>query len=80
MIDIDELIPLIDFGYVTMNKDGRWMWWPTKPSLDKDGNWYIKNISNKNTDGKDRYPTGLGIMFNIKPVDDYTKSLRKCGE
>ena len=78
MIIIDELTPLIDYGYVTMNKDNSWTWWPKKPSLDRDGHWYIKEPSTSSTN-RARYPTRLNIIFNIKPADDYTKSLRKCG-
>lgn len=77
MIDIEELIPLIDSGWVTMNKLGGWTWWATKPVLDKDGNWgtQAKHISKLN-----KYPQCLtSCMFKIKQVDDYRKSLRKCG-
>lgn len=75
MISIDKLIPLIEYGYVTMDINNKWMWWPTKPTLDKkEGRWYIKNPN-----PADRYPTGLNTLFNIKPVEDYTQSLRKCG-
>jgi len=74
MIDIEELIPLIEWGWVTMNSEQKWTWWPTLPKLDKEGHW-----SGAFNPKAKYYPYQLGAMFKIRPVADHTKALYKCG-
>lgn len=68
---IDEFMagvaPKMRPGYVAMNKDGRWFYFPYEPRIIGILWW-----------GKD-YETSLS-MFDITPVDDWKKSKRKVGK
>ena len=58
-IDIKELIPLMNKGWVAMEKDGTWEWFEEKTD------WYLIGAKRIN----------LSAIFNIKPAEDWTKSL-----
>lgn len=78
IITAKRIAKLMDCGYLAMNPDNSWTWWYTKPELTEDGHWCITD--SLSSFGKSpRYPTRLDVMFNIKSVKDYRKSLVKCG-
>lgn len=62
-----DIAPKMRPGYVAMNKDGRWFYFPYEPRIIGILWW-----------GKD-YETSLSI-FDITPVDDWKKSKRKVGK
>lgn len=59
-------------GWVAMNKDGSWTWWPKKPKLDKEGHWYIK----QNNEDLLSLAQPCRIEYSDK-VEDYTKSIKR---
>ena len=66
-IDIKVLLPLLRKGWVAMDKDGKWFWYPYKP---------IKEIYNW------RPSCGILVMFfffNLKPAENWEDSLMECG-
>lgn len=71
-IEVKALLPLMKKGYVAMDADRTWCWFSAKPELySNDGIWNLQARSNS-------------IMvvvnaFNIKPAEDWTKSLQECG-
>lgn len=72
-IDIKERIKTLPKGWVVMNKDNSWSWWKYKPQLFDNGmgglcwgcNGLVTSKEFKN------------LEDNIKPVEDWTKSLIK---
>lgn len=78
MIKAQTIAKNIDYGYITMSKDGRWTWWPTKPSIDKDDHWYNKNFL-KDSEKRLPYPMSLNPI-KIRPAKNWRESLIKCGE
>lgn len=70
-IKIEDLIPLLNEGWVAMNKNGLWRWYLFKPKLNKrDGTW--KKLTHL-------YIFMPLFGFNIAPVSDWEKSLIKIG-
>ncbi|MEE1282561.1 MAG: hypothetical protein UHK60_10000 [Acutalibacteraceae bacterium] len=65
-IKIEELIPLLKYGYVAMDKDGDWTWFSDTPEMKK-GIWF---------DYLGTY-NSLSEMFDIAPAEDWEKSLIK---
>lgn len=75
MVNAKDVAKVMARGYITMNSNKKWMWWDSKPRLDREGHWYnATNLSSK------RYPTSLDYIFEIEPVEDYRKSCIKCGK
>lgn len=68
-IDIQELIPYLKRGYVSMDKDGTWLYCKNKPK--KEDQWWIP---------QNCWFICLDTMFDIKEVQDWEKSLIKVGE
>ena len=68
IIEIEQLMPILVRGYVAMDKSGYWVWFLTKPIIE--GNMGVSHNCNN-------YVV-LSDCFRIKPVDDWTKSLRRC--
>ena len=68
IIEIEQLMPNLVRGYVAMDKRGAWVWFLTKPIIE--GNIWV-------SPGCDNYVV-LTDCFRIKPVEDWTKSLRRC--
>ena len=68
-IDIQELIPFMKKGWVSMDKDGTWLYCKHKPK--KEDQWWIPQ--------KDWF-IHLNTMFDIKEIPDCEKSLIKVGE
>lgn len=67
-IDIKELIPYLRYGYVAMDEDGSWCWYENEPDMRKDY-WVCGNHSDD-----------VCHLSNIKPVNDWTKSLIRINE
>lgn len=68
MIKIKDLFPFLSPGWVAMNYSGDWYWFADKPKI-IDGIWrsdYISQHLNYRA-------------FDIEPVKDWKKSLRKVG-
>lgn len=63
-----DIAPKMRSGWVAMDYDGAWYWFLSKPSEDM-GIWGSKN----------NYYSRL-CCYNIAPVDDWKKSLRKVGK
>lgn len=57
-------------GWISMNKDGSWTWWPTKPVIEKDC-W----VNPKYVAGG-IYPQRI-VYLEIPKVKDWKKSLIK---
>lgn len=71
-IDIEVLLPLMKKGYVAMDADGTWCWFNAKPELySNEGIWTFQARSNS--------ILTVITFFNIKPAEDWTKSLQECG-
>lgn len=71
---IDEfkknIAPYMNKGYVVMDNDCNYFYYNTKPMI---------NIEKEEWDYDDTC-SGLSFMFNIEPVDDWTKSLIEVGQ
>lgn len=71
-IDIKVLLPLLRKGWVAMSANRRWRWYSAKPFRDENGIYgvwsFLVGTSVKELDA-----------FNIKPAEDWTKSLQECG-
>lgn len=74
MIDIQDIIPFMKDGWVAMDGDGDWWWFPLEPYLSM--TYYEWSFM-----GGDGYKEAIHIsaMFDIAPADDWTKSLIKVG-
>lgn len=61
-------------GWVSMNKDGTWIWWSSKPVIEKD-EWVNPNFTNY---------TGIypqAIVYLVMPkAKDWKKSLQEVGD
>lgn len=70
-IDITVLLPLMKKGWVAYEKEYGWIWFKNKPLIlrgtEEDATWVNEGS----------YSIIGG--FNIKPADDWTKSLQECG-
>ena len=69
MINIQDIIPFMKEGWVAMDKNGSWWWFPMKPSIYK-REWLFSGETEE--DG-----VCLSSVFDIAPADDWTKSLIK---
>lgn len=78
MITSKKIAKNIDYGYITMSKDGDWTWWPTKPSLDKEDHWYTNTMGASKDTTKLKFPCSLKPI-KIRPAKNWRKSLIKCG-
>lgn len=65
-IDVKALLPLLQKGWVAMDRNGSWYWHKVKPK----GNFA--------TWTSEEFAFNLAA-FNIKPAEDWTKSLQECG-
>ena len=65
-IDIKVLLPLLQKGFVAMDKDGNWFWYSSKPKIENNG-WNLKGV------------TRSLWAFDIQPVEDWKHSLMECG-
>ena len=71
-ITIDDLIPLLKKGWVAMDKNGRWIFYTTKPRLAEP---YFMWLRGKGNGGLYHLPKWV---FNIEPFDgDWKQSLRR---
>ena len=70
MIDIKDMIPFMQKGWVAMDEDGCWYWYDTKPKCSKKlKEWTIGHSNSE-------FMECFFPMFRIiKPADDWTKSL-----
>ena len=71
---IDEfkknIAPYMRKGYVAMDRDCEYFYYNTKPMIDiEKEEWDYDDIC-----------SNLNYIFNIKPVDDWTKSLIEVGK
>lgn len=67
-IKIDDLIPLLEPGWVAMDQFNNWYWFADKPKI-LDGLWrsnYVSQCLNEHA-------------FDIEHVKDWKKSLKKVG-
>lgn len=58
-------------GWVSMNKDGTWIWWPSKPVIEK-GCWVNKNIHKVG----EPYPQAI-IYLEMPKAKDWKESLEE---
>lgn len=71
-IDIKVLLPLLRKGWVAMDANGKWFWFSGIPELHKNlGTWV-------SAQGETDFCYHLSA-FNLKPAEDWTKSLQECG-
>lgn len=69
-IKITDLIPLLNPGYVAMDANGNWCWYPKKPMIHKCMACWVPAIA---SEGR-----LLSAMFNIAKADtDWTESLQR---
>ena len=72
-IDIKVLLPLLRKGFVAMDEVGTWFYFSEVPTRhDKSGFWLLPS------DSETGFFSPISA-FNIKPADDWTKSLQECG-
>lgn len=62
-----DIAPKMRPGWVAMDDDGRWYWYDKKP-LELNWGFHIKGSIKIQIE-----------FFNIEPVNDWQKSLRKVG-
>lgn len=71
-IDIKVLLPLLRKGWVAMDANGKWFWFSEVPEL--------HNLSEIWALGQFKADSYFSLgAFNIKPAEDWTKSLQECG-
>ena len=77
MINIQDIIPFIKDGWISMDKNGEWWWYPKEPyTEDNEGAWFFIDISENS-----KSSVKLNNMFgDIAPVDYWKKSLIKVGK
>lgn len=74
-IDIKELIPFIEDGYVACDKSGLWHYFIKTPAIQKCSHCgYAYEWNSPESEKHALLP-----IFNIKPAKDWTKSLIKVG-
>lgn len=67
MINIQDIIPFMEDGWVAMDKDGAWCWFEEKPVASVcDGRWVTTNHCISEC---------INTVINIASADDWTKSL-----
>lgn len=71
-IDIKELIPFLNPGWVACDKDGTWIWSNKEMVIENNVGW-------SNDDVKIVISDSYTSAFNIEPAKDWTKSLIKVG-
>lgn len=80
-IKIDDLIPLLESGWVAMDYTGEWYWFENKPKI-IDGLWR-NDFKPKFIDGVWRGEFRCQHLnecaLGIEPVKDWKNSLRKVG-
>jgi hypothetical protein len=67
MINIQDIIPFMKKGWVAMDEDGDWYWYPLVPDTGFNGEWRCNAVQS----------TYTLKAFDIAPADDWTKSLIK---
>ena len=67
-IDIEMLLPLLKKGWVAMDRNNGWHWYKEKPYISEF--YFCWNTGNQ--------VSFIG-GFNIKPAEDWRKSLMECG-
>lgn len=72
MINIQDIIPFMKDGWVAMDKNGSWWWYPVEPYMNR-SEWWFTDYG-EYLEGK-----MVSSMFDIAPADDWTKSLIKVG-
>jgi len=70
MINIQDIIPFMKKGWVAMDEDGEWYWYPLLPQTEFNGEWRCNAVQS----------TYTLKAFDISPADDWTKSLIKVGD
>lgn len=70
MINIEQLLPLLKKGWVAMDYDRKWWWYELQPKLN--GFSWDNNVGRCDQLGY--------YCFDIEPVEDWTKSLMRCGD
>lgn len=73
MIKIEQLLPLLKKGWVAMDEGGEWWWYSEKPVQIGFNRW---GDPASGLVGMVR----LSSFFDIEPVEDWTKSLMRCGD
>lgn len=73
MINIQDIIPFLEKGWVAMDECGSWFWYKTKPKISGDF-WMSSNTLLSDVPEKIGKP-----VFDIAPADDWTKSLISVG-
>lgn len=69
-IKITDLMPMLKRGFVAMDANGNWCWYPKKPMIHKSMACWMPAVA---SDGR-----LLSAMFNIaKSKTDWTQSLQK---
>lgn len=71
MIKIEQLLPLLKKGWVAMDENGRWYWYSEKPVRISSDKWAVARIV---------CTVCLFRVFDIISVEDWTKSLMRCGD
>ena len=73
MINIQDIVPFLDKGYVVMDSAERWFWEKYKPTL-------LTSVASWRANNRDcDEEVCLSSCFDIAPADDWTKSLIKVG-
>lgn len=67
-IDIDVIRPLLNKGYVAMDRDEKWFWFKNKPFCQESYGKWIATDSD----------WGLIYFVNLKPAKYWEYSLRRC--
>ena len=77
MVTSQEIAKIFRGGYLTMEENGQWLWWKRKPWIENNG-WCSK-YKDGSFECIVKHAFVLNDLIDIQPVDDWTKSLVKCG-
>lgn len=76
-IKIQDLLPLLRHGFVAMDKDGNWYWYPEKPIARRG----IMCFFGQPYESSTAFSCKLNNIFDIAPFEgDWKDSLIECGK
>lgn len=69
MINIQNIIPFMKDGWVAMDSNGEWYWYPLVPAIEFNREWRCAAMQS----------TYELKAFDIAPADDWKQSLLRVG-
>lgn len=69
--NVEDFVLFFKSGYLTMDRNGTWVWWEKEPTCELTNDIWIKPHADNSK---------WMQLSNITPVEDWRKSLIKIGE